>query len=227
MEIQPEEIKKILKDKKDLLLDLQNLAYYQMIERNNKYKEKKRKRKEKEKILLTQARLKKLVTYNKDMGIFYWGENQSPKKRNKPIGKIKEGKYQQITIDKRTYPAHRLAWLYVYGYFPENLIDHINRKKHDNRIINLREATHQCNVRNSNVNKNSITGVTGVLWNKSSKCFMAQITVNREHIHLCGTDSFAYAVYRRWEAEKEYNFPNCNTTSSSYLWLKKNGLIKE
>lgn len=38
------------------------------------------------------------------------------------------------------YPAHRLAWAYVYGKFPPDYIDHIDFDKSNNRITNLRLA---------------------------------------------------------------------------------------
>ncbi|MFW4291481.1 HNH endonuclease [Salmonella enterica subsp. enterica serovar Paratyphi C] len=45
--------------------------------------------------------------------------------------------YIRIYINKKWYLAHRLAWLYVTGKWPINVIDHINRNKADNRFINL------------------------------------------------------------------------------------------
>ena len=56
---------------------------------------------------------------------------------------VKTG-YRQIKIGNTAYLAHRLAWFYVYGEWPEQL-DHINRIKTDNRLDNIEEA-HLCYV---------------------------------------------------------------------------------
>ena len=44
--------------------------------------------------------------------------------------------------------ANRLAWFYVYGEWPKQCIDHINRIKTDNRIANLRDVSHKENMAN-------------------------------------------------------------------------------
>lgn len=56
--------------------------------------------------------------------------------------------YLFIGLLGKQYAAHRIAWVMYYGYEPENLIDHINNAPSDNRISNLREATHAENHRN-------------------------------------------------------------------------------
>jgi len=89
--------------------------------------------------MLTQERLKERVTYDPDTGIFLWKKMPS---RGKSLiaGFIYPNGYIRIHIDGRKYLAHRLAWLYVYGSFPKNHIDHINRVRNDNRIANLRDV---------------------------------------------------------------------------------------
>ncbi len=56
------------------------------------------------------------------------------------------GGYVRIPITRNTRKffirAHRVIWIAVHGHIPEELtIDHINRIKNDNRIVNLRLAT--------------------------------------------------------------------------------------
>jgi len=63
-------------------------------------------------------------------------------------GTIKTDLYRSIVIDRKSYCAHRLIWLYVYGKFPDNYIDHINHDRSDNRIENLRDVTISENNRN-------------------------------------------------------------------------------
>jgi len=91
---------------------------------------------------LTQKYVKELLNYDPATGFFSW----CVPKRKKYIASNQNGKYQRIDIDGQKYLAHRIAWLYVYGKFPDNEIDHINFVKHDNRITNLRDVTHRVNA---------------------------------------------------------------------------------
>jgi len=56
--------------------------------------------------------------------------------------------YRIIKFQGKKYKAHRLIWLFIYGKWPDDEIDHINRDRLDNRIENLREADRYINMRN-------------------------------------------------------------------------------
>lgn len=111
----------------------------------------------------TQDRLKQVLDYNPDTGVFHWKIPIGPRVRVGDVAAVYKGNgYARIQIDGVRYNAHRLAWLYVYGVYPEILVDHINLDKSDNRIANLRVATETENRRNTKTLKNSKTGVKGV-----------------------------------------------------------------
>jgi hypothetical protein len=133
---------------------------------------------------LTQERLHEVVEYNPNTGIFIWKKSIAKiiKIGNIAGSKRKDG-YLCFQIDKKMYLAHRLAWFYVYGYFPK-LLDHINQIRHDNRIINLREATKSENGQNRPQQKNNTSGIKGVHWAKREKKWLSFINLNGKMKHL-------------------------------------------
>ena len=139
-------------------------------------------------------------------------------------GSKTKGGYIAIQIDRKIHRAHRLSFLFMEGYFPENDVDHINRVKHDNRWCNLRHVSHQCNLRNANIYKTNTSGVTGVLFYKQTNKWGSSISVHGLRKHLGYFTNIQDATKARWEGEKKYNFPNCNTTSTAYNYLKDRGL---
>ncbi len=52
-------------------------------------------------------------------------------------------------------------------------------------------------------------------------------TARQKHAYIGVFKTFEEAVRKRWESEKEYNYPTCRSTSPAYLWLKERGLIEE
>jgi len=169
---------------------------------------------------LTQERLRELVSYDPENGIFTWIKRRSGVSKGKVAGTAHSGGYLQIRIDKKKYFNHRLAFLYMEGYIPENQVDHINRIRNDNRWCNLREASHSCNMRNASIGKNNTSGVIGISWHKVLNKWHAQITISYSQKNLGIFESFDDAVRARWNAEVEHEYPNCNTTSSAYEYLK-------
>ena len=101
---------------------------------------------------LSHDRLLSLLDYDRMSGTFRWIRRQNRYANRIKVGDIAGGsnkvnEYWQIRINDYLYTGHRLAWFYVYGRWPVNELDHINRDKTDNRISNLREATHIENMR--------------------------------------------------------------------------------
>lgn len=172
---------------------------------------------------LTQERLKELLDYDPETGVFTRKKGVKGANKGDIAGCLnKSVGYWMIGIDKENYRAHRLAFLFMEGYLPENQIDHIDRNRINNKWNNLREVSQSCNARNSNVASNNKSGVKGVCWDSSRKKWRVEIKVPRK-INIGRFDNFIDAVKARWGFEVEHNFPNCNTTSSAYNYLKENG----
>jgi len=177
---------------------------------------------------LTQERLKELLHYDPKTGIFY----RRKKSRRALVGDIAGHRstdgYVRISLSCKMYYAHRLAFLYMEGYLPENYIDHIDRDPSNNSWGNLREASQSCNLKNRKLNSNNLSGVTGVhCRNKinTHKPWRAHISILGKITQLGRFATKEEAVKARWDAEVKYNYPNCNTTSTAYEYLKERNLI--
>lgn len=133
--------------------------------------------------LLSVERLKELLHYNPDSGVFTWvGAGYRQERRIGSVaGCLDPTGYIRIGIDGTQYWAHRLAWLYVKGEQPNGVIDHWNRIKSDNRISNLRDVTHQANIQNmaSREGRSLPRGVS----KKRSK-YVSGITIDGKRVHL-------------------------------------------
>ena len=154
---------------------------------------------------LAAERLRELLEYFPETGIFRWRVSPA---RNVKVGDIAgclNGKgYLQIKIDGKLHSAHRLAWLYTHGTWPADQIDHINRDRSDNRILNLREATPAENGRNMSKASNNTSGYPGVYWRKARQKWQAQITHLGERIHLGYFTEKSDAIAARQAAEIKY-----------------------
>jgi hypothetical protein len=121
---------------------------------------------------LTHLLLLEALRYEPDTGHFYWQKMLGKARRGfagKRAGSDRPNQhYTTISVCGRVYYAHRLAWFYTHGRWPNEHIDHINGDKLDNRLCNLREATRAQNMRNSRRHKDNTSGFTGVRFHRPS-----------------------------------------------------------
>jgi hypothetical protein len=125
--------------------------------------------------ILTQARLRELLDYDPDTGIFTSRTKRGRFRAGTTVGTLNYSGRIHIHVDHKKYLAHRLAWLYVTGEWPLREIDHINGVPTDNRISNLREATTKQNAENRDKQRNNTSGYKGVTWSNASQKWQAQI----------------------------------------------------
>jgi hypothetical protein len=153
------------------------------------------------------SQLTTLLHYDPATGEFtqkmrWW--NREP--GDKPGCKTPQG-YWYLGVGGKQYPAHRLAWFYVYGEWPQRPIDHINQIKTDNRIANLRMATYSANAHNTALRSTNRTGVKGVslrqLRNgkRPDKAWVASIRINGKSKYLGVFSTVAEAAEARAAAE--------------------------
>lgn len=176
---------------------------------------------------LTQDILKSIINYNEHTGIFTW---LKPTGRRISVGDTPKtpstpNKYMRIGIFNIRYPAHRLAFLYMEGYLPENEVDHINRNKLDNRWANLREVGRSCNVRNRDLSPLNKSGVKGVSYDKYRNKWTVRLRYNNKYKYFGRYINFSDAVMARYHAEKKYDLNFCDANSTAYIYLKENNLL--
>ena len=145
--------------------------------------------------MITQERLKELLHYDPETGIFTWKTSRGGSKKGDIAGCINTPGYRTISVDRGRYNASRLAWLFVEGYFPENDIDHKDNK----------------------------SGITGVSWNKEKQKWRVRVAILGKEIFLGHFTKKIDAAMARWRGEVKHGPLGCNTTSSAYRYIQKHG----
>lgn len=157
-------------------------------------------------ILLTQSRLKEVLSYDKITGEFHWKLARGCRAAGSRAGFDTGRGYLKARVDETEYYLHRLAWLYAHGQFPPKDIDHINGDRTDNRMCNLRAVSRQENHKNRGVVKANKSGRIGVFWNTQRKKWTARIKVWGVSHNLGDFDDVESASRARTEAEQKFGF---------------------
>jgi len=112
----------------------------------------------------------------------------------KPLGAVSPAGYRIIMVDGVLYQASHLAWFYVHGEWPANIMDHRDLDKANDRIENLRPATRSQNQGNQRARSNNSSGRKGVSRSVCGKRW--QVSIAREHIGIFDTIEEAADAYR-------------------------------
>ncbi|RLQ87082.1 HNH endonuclease signature motif containing protein [Notoacmeibacter ruber] len=150
---------------------------------------------------LTVERLRQVLRYDPDTGIFTWLGHGGY--RGKPAGTAKSDGYKQIFIDFVPHRAARLAWLYMTGNHPPSgkIVDHRDGNRSNDRWKNLRLATHADNARNRRP-KNRNLPCCGVYRNGSR--WTAEIEADGQRHKLGSFRCVEDAVTARCKAEHHF-----------------------
>jgi len=160
---------------------------------------------------LTQARLKLLISYDPHTGAFTWNVRRGGKAVAGARSECIDSKgYYRIGIDGTRYLAHRLAWFYVHGVWPDGVIDHINRERTDNRLVNLRAipaANNAWNRGKSSSYSNPAIGVSLSTDPRRIRKWFAYLTRNKKRVGLGHYMTQAEAIAARQKAEADFQAP--------------------
>lgn len=162
---------------------------------------------------LTQKLLKEILYYHPGNGVFVWIKPCTGVTVGNRAGAVHEttgGKrYIRIKINGQSYRAHRLAFLYMIGEWPENDVDHEDGNGLHNWWDNLREADDAENCKNQRLPSNNTSGVIGVGFHIASGKWRSKVVVDKVTIALGYFFDWFDAVCARKSAENKYGFhPN-------------------
>jgi hypothetical protein len=133
--------------------------------------------------LITIDRLRELLHYNPDTGIFTWRVTRSRKaKAGTQAGSLHTRRlYVVIRIEQQNYAAHRLAWAYVHGQWPLGDLDHVSMDYADNRIANLRPASRSENMGNTKPHRDNACGLKGANFDSRRGRWVSYIMKDGHH----------------------------------------------
>ncbi len=147
--------------------------------------------------MITQDRLRELLCYDQETGVFQWLVSRGRARAGSIAGSADSYGYLQTKIFGRIYLNHRLAWLYAHGEWPDEQIDHINGCRYDNRLANLRKVSASINQQNQRKarldNKSGFLGVGRI-----GKRWQARISYpgsKDTYLGLFDTPELAHAAY--------------------------------
>jgi len=140
---------------------------------------------------LSADEVRALVDYDPQTGRFRYRSG-----RGKGGTRTKDG-YIQLKLGPKLYFAHRVAWVYVHGYWPPEGMDHKSGDRADNRLANLRLANAAENAQNLAPQRGRSSQRSGVTWHKGDQRWQAQIRSDGRYLYLgsYSTEEAAAAAY--------------------------------
>lgn len=153
---------------------------------------------------LTVERLRHLLAYDPETGMFTWRQGRLHKNphEGKRAGAVCGNGGIVIRVDYVMYHANRLAWFYVHGEWPSRFIDHKNGIRSDNRIANLREADDAQNQWNTKLSRANTSGFRGINYVKPTGKWRATIGHRGKYIFLGGFETKERAVQAYKDASR-------------------------
>ena len=176
--------------------------------------------------MLTQEKLRELFDYNPETGVFTRLVRMGQRgKAGAVVGSPDTKGYLQAKIRGKIYILHRLAFLFMEGYTPENYVDHKNGVVDDNRWLNLREVSMACNLQNQKLSNANKSGFTGVCWHKQNAKWHAEIQIDKKKIHIGYYATATDAAVARVNYEDSCPNWSCNHQDNNRVKLRSMGVI--
>lgn len=155
---------------------------------------------------LTAERLRQVLRYEPETGHLYWLEDRGPwAKAGHLAGVIRPDGYVMIRLFQTLYYAHRLAWFWMTGEWP-NQIDHKDLDKANNSWDNIRISTQAQNVCNTRLRKDNTSGFKGVVERPSRKNVRYIAQYRQKHIGCFATAEQAHEAWRKEATRQQGEF---------------------
>lgn len=144
--------------------------------------------------MVSADRLRELLSYNPETGIFVWTKPRRGVVVGAECGRLSVHGYREFRVDRVLYRASRMAVLYMTGEMPVVDVDHINRVRDDNRWINLRPCNASQNAANTIAKPSNKSGVKGVSFDAGRQKWLAQVRIKGKKTNLGRFDSLEDAA---------------------------------
>lgn len=144
-----------------------------------------------------------LLSYDPLTGIIRWKVSKGNSKSGDQAGVLRKDGYRIIQINGKKYPSGRVAWYLHHGYWPDE-VDHEDRNPSNDRLVNLREATHQQNALNRKRTQKS--GFKGVYPHGSKWRAMITMKGKTERLGVFNTPEEAHEAYKQRSKSLHKNF---------------------
>lgn len=147
------------------------------------------------------ADLMNIFSYDPETGVF---KRKVAPRLGKVINDKSANGYIRIRYKDKAYGAHRVAWLFMTGSWPEQDVDHINLDRADNRWTNLRAASRSENLGNIGARSDNKSGLKGAYYSKRLRKWQSFIQIQGKHdyLGLFATAEEAHAAYAKAAAER-------------------------
>lgn len=158
---------------------------------------------------ISPALASELLRYNPSTGELFWAVRPAQRVQAGTLagGVQRANGYRYVSIGGKSIRAHRLAWAIFYGEWPAGDLDHINGKRADNRIENLRDAGRSANAQNERKARrtNKSTGLLGAYRVGETDRYRAIIHVDGKPKHLGRFDTAEAAHAAYVEAKRKFH----------------------
>lgn len=172
--------------------------------------------------MLTKRRVRELFDYHPSGKLIWKCRNSNRIKIGSFAGCKCWDNYYRVRIDNVLYKNSRVIWLWHHNLSNDSFVDHINNKRDDDRIENLRLTSKIGNAQNFGNRVDNSSNVKGVCWDDSRNKW--KVRVNSKC--LGRFSDFDDAVLHRLAAEQCLEWLGHNSTSPAFKYAIKNNLIK-
>lgn len=148
---------------------------------------------------LTIEEIKEYFSYSPETGQVFWKKRPSNRVLiGAEVGNHNDQGYKICRFKGKALRVHHIVWALNTEELPKRFIDHINGKRDDNRIENLRIVSNSENLQN-------MKQARGYTYHKKLNKWMAKLSVNKEHKYLgvFETEKEAHEAYL--SAKRKYH----------------------